>query len=429
MIVFASIYFLLTSAVLPVIIFPICLYYFKKGLWSSERIGIINCDGAFYSNKISPIWIHAASVGEVNVILPVIDDLIENTKHKILVSTMTKTGKLYLKEKTKSIPEDRLQHLFLPIDFWFFCWVFIKKVCPIKLIIAETEIWPSLYLVCHFCNLPITIINGRISDKSFLSYKKGSLFWRSIFKKIHFVATQSELDQKRFNELGVDVSKTMIAGNLKNDGLLKVLKNPPDQIEFAVNKKVIVFGSVRPKEAQFMLEVIKELSQEFQDLSFIICPRHFDWMDNLLILLKEFLFEEPLISSKCSEADMKSANRILIIDEIGYLLSAYRGAKLAYVGGTFVPEYGGHNALEPASFGIPVFIGPYYEEQKVNTNALLAFKGAIIVKSTEEMIAETKKLLLSDSLWKVASEAGIKTVLQEANALEKIKIAGILNEI
>lgn len=388
-----------------------------RKIWSWERLGVIS-QKKKESFKNS-IWLHAASVGEVNVILPLIQECLKNPESKIIVSTMTLTGQKYLREKT-SKDIDRIGVVLLPLDIWFIWRIVFIQLRPKKMIIAETELWPALIFEANYAKIPLTMVNARISDKSYLSYLKFRFFFSSILEPMKVIYTQSEADKSRFMAIGAKAEKIKIIGNLKNDGLRQILSSQPQPLEFFPNHQRVVVGSLRPKELPFVVEAIQKLNNLNSEIKIIICPRHFDWLANLY---KEFEKLNILyqISSKEGSSPKQLNVAVLVVDQIGFLQRAYANAVAAFVGGTLFSEYGGHNSLEPAALGVPVFHGPHFLEQLANTNALIANGGSKIINSATEFVAEVEKMILYPAEKARISKCCLETVQTESRAIEELK--------
>ena len=386
-----------------------------RKIWSKNRLG-------FFTKNATPskqyIWLHGASVGEVNVLLPLIREYLKNPDINLMVSTMTRTGQNYLLDKCKENKE-RIQSILMPLDFWFIWQKAFATIKPQKIIIAETEIWPAFIYTAAARKIPIVIVNGRISDKSIKTYLRYRFLFSNILKNLNFIYAQSEQDKNRFLDLGVSPTKINMIGNIKNDGLRNIAQTIKTPLEFFPKNSRVVFGSLRSKELPFAIESIIKLKTFLSDMKIIICPRHFDWLDDLF---KEL--EKQKITYQVSSKDglkPKSANiTVLVIDQIGLLQKAYHSALSAFVGGTLFPEYGGHNCLEPAALGVPVFHGPHFLEQLDNTNALLAKQGSKIVNTAPEFVAEVEKMLVYPAKKASIALKGVGTVQIESRAITEL---------
>lgn len=388
-----------------------------RKIWTLERLGIISSKKK--QNHKSAIWLHAASVGEVNVILPLLKEYLAHQNSKIIVSTMTITGQKYLIEKCgKDISSIGL--VLMPLDLWFIWRFVLKQLKPTKMIVAETELWPAMIFEVAHANIPLVMVNARISDKSYGSYLKFQFFFSKLLQKMKMIYTQSEEDKNRLVAIGAQPEKIKVIGNLKNDGLRQLLSSESKEIDFFPNQQRVVFGSLRPKELPFMIEVLQQLKKLNSEIKVVICPRHFDWLANLYNEMDKINMPYQ-IASKEGFAPKNVNTAVLVVDQIGFLQRAYVNAISAFVGGTLFTEYGGHNCLEPAALGVPVFHGPHFLEQLANTNALLSRGGSKIVNSATEFVAEVEKMLLYPAVKTQISKCGLETVQIESRAINELK--------
>jgi 3-deoxy-D-manno-octulosonic-acid transferase len=324
------------------------------------------------------VWIHAASVGEVNAVRTLINELLNKYTHTdFVLTTMTRTGQ----EAARKV-SPKLTTLFLPFDVGFIMKRLYKRINPSLIILVETEFWPNMLHLAKKKNIPVVIVNARISDRSFPKYKNLRLFWKPLWKAVKSVNAQSEKDAERYKKL-----KFNDVANGHN------LKFCIDQQEYDKNKIrlelgytskdfVLVWGSSRPKEEKLLLKVLPELKQSNPNLKIIIVPRHLHRLPELKELLKDFDFK--------IYSELKDVPEILLVDEMGILNTFYAMADLAIVGGSFF-SYGGHNPLEPAFYGTPTIIGNHYYSCRDSVDRLLENNG-IIVSNKKDMVIDFNKL-------------------------------------
>ena len=323
------------------------------------------------------IWIHCASVGEVNAAKPLILKLL-NMNETVLVTTMTTTG-----QATANSISQNLTVELIPFDFFFLTKRAFKKINPKIIILIETEFWPNMLHRAKLNNIPIMIINGRISDKSFPSYQKTRFFWKPLWKAIKAVGAQSVEDEKRFQELGfTNVHNTH---NLKFSINLKTFDMKKIQSKFHIsdNDFVLVFGSSRPGEEKLIHSVLKEI--KIDNLKLIIAPRHLKRISEI-----QEIFKDEDVSLLSENKDSK----ILIIDEMGILNQAYSICDIAIVGGSFF-NFGGHNPLEPAFYAKPIIMGEYFSSCKSSVEELQKMNAISI---TENLADTINKIYLNEKL-------------------------------
>lgn len=327
---------ILSPAVLPYL-------YFKLG--NEERDERL---GKFGSRLKKSIWIHASSMGEVNAVKELVKKLLLHYPEKdIILTTMTRTGQ----EAAKAIDKN-LKVSFVPLDFSWLVNRFLKRIDPQLLILVETEFWPNMLSEVGNRKIPILMVNGRISKRSFPQYRKSRFFWEPFWKNINEVAAQSEHDAERFRKLGFN--------KVKNFENLKFCLNLPEFNEAAVRTQlglkkddfVLVWGSSRPGEEDLLASIYLELKNQIKQFKLIIVPRHLTRLLEVESIFTKFGF------SKFSATPEKW--EILLVDKMGELNEMYSIADLAIVGGSFF-DFGGHNPLEPAFFGKPIIMGNYHQ--------------------------------------------------------------------
>jgi len=300
------------------------------------------------------VWLHAVSVGEVMVIDGFMDKLsAAYPNYQLVVTVTTKTGyELALKNlngKALVIPS--------PLDVSFTAKRFVKLINPRMYIAAETEIWPNLYRQLYRQHVPMAVINGRISDKSFGRYKFIRFLLKGILNQVSVWCMQSQRDAQRILDLGADPSRVVVAGNIKFDDL------PGSAAAFGGNFTVRpgeqwwVAGSTHPGEEEMVLDVYAEIIKKDPQWRLVIVPRHIERTGKILELVKCRGFA----AVKFSELkDVNPHQGVIVVDTIGQLRSLYALASLVFVGKSLCVG-GGHNVIEPALYGKAVIIGPKVE--------------------------------------------------------------------
>lgn len=348
------------------------------------------------------ILFHTVSVGEFLAAKSLIKKMMENDK-KFYISTVTLTGKeMVLKEK--------LPHIFFPFDFPLIVENFLNSLKPRVVFIFETEIWPYFILKCSKKNIPVIIINGRISDKSFKKYKKLRFFFKKFFEKIELVLAQSIEDGERFKYLGSKNVK--ICGNLKFDIKIKEI---PGEIKkfydkFADGRSGWVAGSTLRGEEEIILRAHKEILNKYPQFFLILAPRHPERTQEV----EKIISSSGLSYIKRSNFPEVKKTDVLLVDTIGELGFLYSYGKIAFVGGSLV-EKGGHNILEPAYFKVPIIIGPNYSNFKEIVNIFLK-EGALIIQNKENFSI----LSLLDMDLRETGEKGFEVLEKNKGSLEDV---------
>ncbi len=285
------------------------------------------------------IWLHACSLGEVNSLESIIERL---EGHDVDLSVTTQTGY----NRAKNIKNCNLR--YLPFEIFLPFWTTKHKT----LVVTEAELWPLLFYVAKAKGIKTILLNARISDHSYHSYKKFSWFYRWVFAKIDKVFAQSVEDKNRLIELGArDVE---ILGNIKTFSQPKVSKSylKPD-------KKVIILASSHEREEALILQHLKLKTDEM----LLIVPRHPERFKSVAILLREYAQDHGLHFSKLSEVDDLNSD-IVLCDKMGELINLYKISDVVLLCGSFIDGIGGHNPLEPAFFAKKIISGPFVFNQK-----------------------------------------------------------------
>lgn len=371
-----------------------CPYFLIRGIIGrhgvKQRLGFLPGEMHKLSEAKNLVWIHASSVGEVNLIPILVESLLKKTTQlEFVVTTTTKTGQQQaiklLKKYTRFI-------FYQPVDLPWVTDKVMKLVQPQALVLVETEFWPNLIRSAKKIGALVGLVNGRISSRSFSRYSLVKPLARKVLSQLDFFAVQTEKDLYRLNELGGQINRMSVVGSLKFDrkfleaGRLKKMDKKALGIPDGV--RVMVAGSTRPGEEEIVLSVFGRLKKENR-LSLILAPRHLDRIGEIELLLKQR--ELPYL--KKSQLKLKKGNfEVLLLDTLGELAEIYAVADLAFVGGSLVP-LGGHNPLEPAVYGIPVLFGPYMEHSQAAADLLISSGLGFKVRDEEELFQKAQMFL------------------------------------
>ncbi|MFH1888717.1 MAG: 3-deoxy-D-manno-octulosonic acid transferase [Candidatus Omnitrophota bacterium] len=369
------------------------LYLFKRkfhpGFWM--RLGIF--PRGMKLDK--PIWIHAVSVGEVMAIKNFLTQLRASTDKNFLITTVTSTGN----KIARGIAKDADFVGYLPLDFSFIVRSVVRRVLPSLFIIAETEIWPNLITALYQEGVPVILVNGRISDRSFKGYLAVKPLLKPVLDKISLFCVQTEDDARRLRYLGVSGDKMRVTGNMKFDNAAcadKNIEGTADKyralLDLKADEKLWVCGSTHPGEEEVILEVYKELIKESPKLKLLIAPRHPERSAELENILSRFGFRAGLFSGLALKPCACVARPVFVLDMIGELIYFYGIADMVFVGGSLVKK-GGHNILEPASVGKPVLIGPHTFNFRDIVGLFLDNEACIVTHNREGLLKNMRNLL------------------------------------
>jgi len=402
--------------------FPFLFFFFfckyKYRLFSDleERLGFFSSEVKEKMNKITSwIWIHSASVGEIKIVQPLIENLKKRfPKNEILFSVMTPAAKeLVKKEKLADLL------IFLPLDF---NWVIRKTISLIKpkiLILVETELWPNLIWRAKKMGAKIILINGRISNRSYRWQNLFPFFMKKVFSPIDIFVMRSVLDAERIITLGAPKEKVKVTGNMKYDQITNYQLPITSYQEFGLRYDDLIWvcGSTREGEEEIILRVYSEILKKYPNLKLILAPRHLNRIPEIENLLKtknvSFLRKSQLTINH-----QPLTVNCLLWDSYGELMKAYAIATIVFVGGSLVPK-GGHNILEPASLGKPIIFGPHMENFQEPAALLLSKNGAIQVKNEKELKLEVINLLENSKKREEIGEIARNILLAQQGATEK----------
>jgi len=287
------------------------------------------------------IWFHACSLGEVRSLKPFLEAL---NAFSLRISTITQTG------HKEALQFANVDVRYLPFEIFLPFWMSKQRV----LVVLEAELWPLLFVVAKAKGIKTILLNARISDKSYASYQRFSFFYRWIFAHIDVVFAQSERDQQRLHSLGA--RHCVVNGNIKTLQRYEVTNVYPK----SGSKRVIVLASTHEREEALLLDAI-DLEENDQ---LIVAPRHPERFGLVDALLASYAMDRGLSYEKFSHSRRLEAD-IILCDSMGELINLYAVADLVILGGSFIEGIGGHNPLEPASFGVKLISGPYVFNQYV----------------------------------------------------------------
>ena len=331
------------------------------------------------------IWLHAVSVGEVNLLAPLIAGLEEALPNiDCVISSTTDAGFSLARKKYQPRLVFRC-----PLDFSWAVRNAIKRIRPNALVLAELELWPNLILAARRSDAKVAIINGRLSDKSYRNYGRIRWFIKELLHNIEVIGAQAELYAVRFTDLGAVSSSVHVTGSLKFDGANTNRDNPLTThlfrlAQFSADDLVLLAGSTQEPEEALALAAYRKVAAEHPHLRLVIVPRHPERFEAVAAMLRRS--GEPWQRRSELELVGKSptAARILLVDVVGELGAWWGTAQIAYVGGS-MGSRGGQNMIEPAAYGAVVAFGPHTQNFRDVVAALLAAEAAIVVHDGDEL--------------------------------------------
>jgi 3-deoxy-D-manno-octulosonic-acid transferase len=362
------------------------------------------------------IWVHAASVGETRAAIPLLRGL-KNCypDHELLLSNVTETGQAIARQ----LPQvDRC--LLFPYDLSFVVARALKKNRPALIVIVETEIWPNFLRLAQRAGIPVVLVNGRISDRSYPRYLRIRFLVRKVLPYFRAFCMQTALDAERVHRLGAAADGITVTGNMKFD--MKPVSLPAENLreEFRIpaDCPVWVAGSTHEGEEEAVLEVYRRLLAEGQKLLLVLVPRHPQRGRAIKDRFQQQGWRMTLRSTIARQDRLQQSGDVLLVDSVGELLKFYALAEVLFVGGSLV-GVGGHNVLEGSLLKKPVLFGPHMQNFKDIAAMLLDAGGGRCVSDQEELLVAMRELLRDAPLRTVMGENGYALLARNRGASER----------
>lgn len=384
----------------------------RFGLWKSQL-----------SLKSPTYWVHGASLGEINSLLPLIDIVNQQIEepYRILVTATSVSG-------LDRIEDPKIEKHLLPFDHPWFFKPALNCIDLVSYVFAETELWPSLMKYLELRRIPAALVNARISERSLRRYKMLENVISDRLRGLKAICCATEVARQRFLQLGAPEAILHVVGNSKFDLTPKLDHAAAQELKtklFSHTAPIVVLGSLRPGEELEWFSVISKLIRNSTDINFIVAPRHKEKFDFFAGQLEKFQIE----FKRASELQSACAKKVLLLDTHGQLEQMYSVASVAFVGGTLV-DIGGHSPVEAAAYGVGMICGPYRHNIKEVISDLENAGAVATVKSGNE-IENILKRLESDPVYFTQLGNAAKAVWQQnrgatARTLEILINVGVL---
>lgn len=381
-----------------------------------ERLGCIPTTPENLTDSERPLWLHCASVGEVLAAKPLIEALRQAyPRRPLIITTMTATGA----ERALALAsaDAAIHHYFVPLDFPGAARRFVARLNPTLAIFFETELWPNLLTACERRGVPVAVVNGRLSERAFVGYRKIRWLMNDALSQVDWLGAKSEEDAERFRWLGMAAGKTQVTGSLKfdidaDDKAFKVSKR---LLSSLAGRPVWVAGSTHPGEDERLLGAHRRLRETLSDALLILVPRHPQRFEAAAALCRA----EGFTLGRRSRGETPDAGTAVYLgDTMGELQALYGVGQLAFVGGSLVPV-GGHNLLEPAAFGVPVISGPHLANFS-DVAEVMREADALVEVADEAALAAALAHLLADRVARRRlGDAGRRVVEANRGALAR----------
>jgi 3-deoxy-D-manno-octulosonic-acid transferase len=346
------------------------------------------------------IWLHAVSVGEVQLLGPIVDELLRrDSRLQLVISTTTESGFDVARKRF-------VNHsvFFCPFDFTWSVKKTLRRLQPKVIVLAELELWPNLLRAAAKQNVPVIVVNGRLSERSFRGYQRISFVARAMLRSVTKIAAQSPEYANRFLALGAYPESIQICGNIKFDGAFnpqhaELGKNLKQAFQVEDSEIVFVAGSTQPEEDVMVAQAYRILKSKYPQLRLVVVPRHMHNVDSLLAILKSHS-EHFVRRSQLNElaSDALRGQPIIVVDAVGELAGWWSLSKIAYVGGS-MGKRGGQNMIEPAANRAVISFGPRTENFRDIVAMLLSRDAACVVHNQQDFEAFLERAIV-DAQWR-----------------------------
>ncbi|MBN1574377.1 MAG: phosphatase PAP2 family protein [Deltaproteobacteria bacterium] len=395
---------------------PLALLYYIPRLMKEkegrrgfrERFGHINIPAE------RPLWIHAASVGEVMVARALIESLRRKVPDlPVLLTVNTPAGRLTAE---RTIPEAFVS--YFPFDFPWIVRRALKKVSPVFVVLTEAEIWPNFIRIAKKRGIPVVLVNGRMSERTHRRFTMIGAFSSGVLGRLSAVVSQSEGYRERYIDLGCQPDNVHVSGNVKYD-MLPEHKGPKGDLKdfiSRIGRKIVLAGSTHRGEEEIVLDAVAGLGGTNDRPFLIVAPRHLNRVGEVEELLKSrdlsYIKRTEIVDgSKGLKVSSKDGPDVLLLDTIGELSSLMGSADVVFIGGSLIKGIGGHNVLEAAAVKKAPLFGPHMGNFPEISRDLVDAEGGFVVSSAGEM-AEIAGRMMADADFALRSGERAASVIE-----------------
>jgi 3-deoxy-D-manno-octulosonic-acid transferase len=384
----------------------------RTGKWRTDWRGRFGHAKPLTDRGSKTLLFNAVSVGEVSLLRGLIDVLHRRAPTlRIVVATTTNTGY----QRATELYADKHAVVRYPFDFSWMVGRFLDQIQPDAVATVELEVWPNFVDACEKRGVPVCVINGRLSERSFKGYRRIKSLIGPSFAKLAFAAVQTPDYAERFEAMGVKdvrVADTMKWDNAKIEDAVEGSAELAAELGVDLDSPVVVAGSTGPGEDKLLIESLPA------GVQLVIAPRKPEWFDDVMKVcpsaarltnVRAKRKDDPASSAPPkARAWAEGEKRVFLIDTIGELRKAYAFADVVIVGRSFLGLYGS-DVMEPAALGKPVVIGPFYKDFQDTVEALRAADGIVVTDKPDDAV----KTLLSDKPRALAIAAAARSVIRE----------------
>ncbi len=395
-------FFLYTALML--LLFPIILLVYGRSIITDRkgRTGLGERLGKIRAVRGRPLWVHAASVGETAAAVALIEEMKRSMKDLPVILSVNTVA-------ARSIAEGRLKGqtvCYFPLDFPWIVKRALDRIRPRAVIFVEAEIWPNFVREAGLRNIPLLLVNGRMSERTHRRFCRIGGFIRRVLGRFSLIMAQSEEYRKRYTSLGCEPGRVHVTGNIKYD-IGPDKKDVADDVRrfLSSNKRrVMIAGSTHGGEEEIILDAFERLNADRDDLLLILAPRHLARTGDVERLLKSRAIRY-LKRSRIGAGKPVPGTAVLLLDTLGELAGLLTRGDVIFIGGSIIPGIGGHNVLEAAAVGKPVVFGPFMGNFPQISRGLIDAGGGFVARDARE-IADIAARLLSDGAF--AEDAGLR---------------------
>lgn len=400
-------YLAFLALVSPILLYRTIVHGKYRGGWGEKLLGRV----PVRTSQRPCLWLHAVSVGEVLQLQTVVKELAAARPDvELVITTTTSTGLGVAKQKFPG-----LTVCYFPLDFTWAVRTAMARLRPSAIVLVELELWPNFILAANGAGVPLALINGRISEKSFRGYSRIRWLMRRLLPSFEFLAAQNDTYGERLKSLGAPAGRVHVTGSIKFDHVETRRDNPKTaelrrHFGIAEGERVFVAGSTQSPEEEYALRAWQSLRSEFPELRLVLVPRHKERFEEVAALVERlglplvrrsanphaatgtFQASRPVETDENKKPNPQSP--VLLLDTLGELSACWGLADVAFVGGSLT-QRGGQNMIEPAGYGAAVLFGPNTWNFKDVVETLLAGDAARVVRGESEL-TETVAHLLRD---------------------------------
>ncbi|MCU0958533.1 MAG: 3-deoxy-D-manno-octulosonic acid transferase [Pirellulaceae bacterium] len=408
-------YLLLLVACSPYLIYAALRYGKYRDGWEAKFLGRV-------PRRVGDrpcLWLHAVSVGEVNLLQPLLNQLgQEHPDWECVVSTTTRTGFALARKKYAGY-----QVFYCPLDFSWSVREAVRRIRPRLLVLVELELWPNLIRAARAYGTSVALVNGRLSDRSARGYGRIRCFVRRLLAQLDLVAVQDEHYAQRFRALGARSDTVHVTGSIKFDGAQIERDNPATQRlrqlwQIPADAFVFLAGSTQEPEEQMALSVFADIAPQCPAARLILVPRHPERFEDVAHLLDQSGVPWQRRSRLGEPAAAPQAARVLLVDVVGELGAWWGVADVGLVGGSFGPR-GGQNMIEPAGYGVAVCFGPNTWNFRDVVTQLLDRHAAVVVRDQHELAAFVHRCLAAPDEARELGRRAQQLVLAQQGATQR----------